>query len=58
LWSVTEILGAVYLIGRMVYWRSYVSNPSKRNLEFVLLMMPNLALVALAVAEIVTGLVG
>jgi glutathione S-transferase len=48
-------LGAVYLIGRTIYWRTYVSNPSKRALGFMLSMMPTLALVVLALAGIVLG---
>jgi glutathione S-transferase len=49
-------LGAVYLIGRMIYWRSYVKDPSTRSMGFMLSMMPTLALVALAVVGIVLGL--
>jgi glutathione S-transferase len=51
-------LGVVYLIGRMIYWRSYVSDPSKRAFGFMLSMMPTLALVALAVAGIFVSLFG
>jgi uncharacterized membrane protein YecN with MAPEG domain len=51
-------LGAVYLIGRMIYWRSYVNNPSSRALGFSLSFFPTVALVLLTVAGIVMGLVG
>jgi glutathione S-transferase len=50
-------LGAAYLIGRTFYWRSYVSNPSKRSFGYMLSMMPTLVLVVLAVVGIVLGLV-
>jgi glutathione S-transferase len=51
-------LGVVYLIGRMIYWRSYVSDPSKRAFGFMLSMMPTLALVVLAVVGIFVSLFG
>ncbi|MEK8033728.1 MAPEG family protein [Ideonella sp. DXS29W] len=46
--------GAVYVIGRFIYWRAYVANPSSRQLGFVLSMLPvmGLALAALVPAVI------
>ncbi len=38
------LLGSVYLIGRMIYWRSYVADPATRSLGFGLSMAPILAL--------------
>jgi len=43
-------IGAVYLVGRFVYWRAYVRAPSGRALGFALSMLPVIALVLLAVA--------
>ena len=43
-------LGAVYLIGRFIYWRAYVGNPASRTLGFLLSMLPILTLVVLALA--------
>ena len=43
--------GAVYLVGRLLYWRSYVAAPASRGLGFGLSMLPILALV-------IGGLVG
>ena len=37
-------LGAVYLVGRFVYLRSYVADPAKRGTGFGLSMLPILAL--------------
>ena len=37
-------VGAVYLVGRMLYWRSYVAAPATRGLGFALSMFPILAL--------------
>jgi hypothetical protein len=37
-------LGAVYLIGRMVYCASYVKNPKSRGIGFGLSMLPIMAL--------------
>jgi glutathione S-transferase len=38
------ILGTVYLVGRLVYLRSYVADPAKRSLGFGLSMLPIFAL--------------
>ena len=38
------LLGAVYLVGRFVYLRSYVADPAKRGMGFGLSMLPILAL--------------
>ena len=37
-WMATA--GAVYLIGRMVYWHAYVADPSRRGLGFLLSLLP------------------
>jgi glutathione S-transferase len=37
-------LGAVYLVGRIVYFRSYVADPSQRSMGFGMSMLPMLAL--------------
>ena len=36
------VLGAVYVIGRFVYARSYVRDPKSRSIGFGLSMLPNL----------------
>jgi glutathione S-transferase len=48
-------LGAVYLLGRFIYWRAYVRAPSARGLGFGLSMLPLLVLLALALAGAVMG---
>ena len=47
LWSplYAAICGAVYLLGRIIYWRAYVSEPGKRTLGFALCMGPILVLI-------------
>lgn len=45
--------GVVYLIGRFIYWRSYIKAPSSRELGFGLSMLPVLALLIGALAGIV-----
>ncbi len=49
-------LGVVYLIGRLLYWRAYVSDPAKRALGFMLSMFPTIALCVLAMVGIVMKL--
>ena len=59
-WSASLVagLGAVYLVGRLIYWRAYVSAPSKRGAGFVLSMLPTLFLSIMALAGIVMSLLG
>ena len=51
-------LGAVYIIGRHIYWRAYVSDPSKRGIGFMLSMLPTLFLLVLALVGIILSLTG
>ena len=37
-------LGAVYLVGRIVYFRSYVADPARRSMGFSMSMLPVLVL--------------
>jgi glutathione S-transferase len=37
-------IGAVYLVGRIIYFRSYVADPAKRELGFGLSVLPILVL--------------
>ena len=56
--SLVAGLGVVYLIGRLIYWRAYVSDPSKRGIGFMLSMFPTLFLAILALVGIVLSLSG
>lgn len=40
-------LGLVYLVGRFVYWRSYMARPASRSLGFLLTVLPTFAFIAL-----------
>jgi glutathione S-transferase len=53
-WVVAAV-GAVYLVGRVIYWRAYVSEPSTRGLGFVLSIGP---VFGLALAALVPALLG
>lgn len=48
-WAVAG-LGAVYLFGRVLYWRAYTESPAKRGLGFVLSSAPILILMLGALA--------
>lgn len=54
---VVALTGAVYLLGRILYWRSYVTNPSARGLGFFLSIFPifGLILSALVAAVLSSG---
>lgn len=47
--------GAVYLLGRFVYWRSYVAAPASRGIGFGLSLLPILALLIGCLVGIVRG---
>ena len=53
------VLGTIYLIGRFIYLRAYVAEPSKRSLGFGLSALPILVLLATdlvgAVARLIRG---
>lgn len=51
-------LGAVYLIGRFIYWRAYVGDPSRRGVGFILSMLPTMLLAVGALAGIILSLAG
>lgn len=44
-------LGCIYLVGRLLYYQAYTSNPGKRGAGFILSALPTLILIAI-------GLVG
>ena len=50
-------LGAIYLIGRIVYFRSYVADPDKRSMGFGLSMVPALVLLVGALLGAVRALI-
>jgi uncharacterized MAPEG superfamily protein len=50
-------VGAVYLIGRVIYLRGYVADPRQRSIGFALSMLPILILVLAALAGAVKALV-
>lgn len=57
-WSpaVVAAIGAVYLVGRIVYWRAYVSAPAKRGTGFLLSIGPIMVLVLAALVPALLGM--
>lgn len=49
-------VGAVYLVGRVIYWRSYVNDPKSRGLGFGLTALPTLALLGATLVGLVMAL--
>jgi uncharacterized MAPEG superfamily protein len=49
-------LGLVYLVGRLLYGRAYVANPSRRSLGFTLSAAPVMVLLAGALIGALLGL--
>ncbi|NZA26214.1 MAPEG family protein [Luteimonas sp. SJ-92] len=47
-------VGAVYLVGRFVYRRAYLADPGRRQVGFLLTVLPIFALLAAAVFGAVT----
>jgi glutathione S-transferase len=50
-------LGAVYLIGRIWYFRSYVKSPGSRSWGFAVSSLPNLALLAGGIIGVIVAMV-
>ncbi|WP_323036979.1 MAPEG family protein [Pararhodobacter sp.] len=59
-WSAMIVapIGAVYLIGRTIYWRAYVADPASRSVGFGLSMLPILLLLLLAGAGALRAMIG
>ncbi|OYU76680.1 MAG: hypothetical protein CFE45_31385 [Burkholderiales bacterium PBB5] len=53
-WAVAAA-GAVYLVGRFIYWRAYVTAPASRGLGFVLSIGPVFTLIIATIGGIVLG---
>jgi uncharacterized MAPEG superfamily protein len=51
------LLGAVYLIGRVLYARAYIADPPKRELGYTLSFLPIAALVLMALIGTIVHLV-
>jgi glutathione S-transferase len=51
-------LGVVYLVGRVIFWRAYVTDPSKRALGFILSIVPTMLLAVLALIGVVMSMFG
>ena len=51
-WPPTYVtaVGIVYLVGRFVYWRSYIADPTSRGLGFLLTVSPTFLLLTAGVA--------
>ena len=57
-WSSVVVagIGLVFVIGRFMYWRAYVTEPSKRGTGFMLTLIPSLVLIVLSVVGIVMSI--
>ena len=55
-WAV--LLGAIFILGRALYFKGYVSAANKRSLGFTLSMMPTLALLIGGLYGSIRALVG
>lgn len=57
-WPETYVaaVGSVYLLGRIIYWRSYVSDPKKRALGFMLTLIPTVLLLVAALVGAIMAL--
>jgi uncharacterized membrane protein YecN with MAPEG domain len=51
------LLGVVYLIGRLIYLRAYIAEPSRRSLGFTISSVPILALLAIDLIGSVSRLI-
>jgi uncharacterized MAPEG superfamily protein len=49
-------IGAVYLVGRVIYYRAYIADPAKRGPGFSLSFLPSAVLLVAALVGLVRGL--
>lgn len=58
LWSATytAVAGAVYIVGRIVYWRACMAEPKSRSLGFALSMGPILVLLVASFIAVVKSM--
>ena len=56
-WSVWIVapIGVIYLVGRIIYWRTYMANPAGRTVGFVMSVFPIAALVILGLLGAIIG---
>ena len=54
---IAAALGVVYLIGRFIYFSSYVKDPKSRSLGYGLSALPTMALLAGAIIGAIRGLI-
>lgn len=54
---VAAALGAVYLVGRLLFASSYVADPAKRSLGFMLSFLPTVVLLVGGLVQVVRVLV-
>ncbi len=50
-------IGLVYVVGRFVFWRAYVTDPSKRAIGFMMSFLPIAVLSVMAVLGVVLSIV-
>ena len=50
------VLGAIYLVGRMLYLRGYVRDPKQRGPGYGLSLLPTIALLLIALVGVVRAL--
>lgn len=55
--EVVAAVGLVYIIGRFIYWRAYVTAPKKRAIGFILSFAPIAVLIVLAIVGIIQSLI-
>jgi glutathione S-transferase len=49
-------IGAIYLVGRTIYYRAYIADPAKRGMGFSLSLFPSAALLIAALVFIIRGM--
>ncbi len=50
------VAGAVYIVGRIIYWRAYMAAPQTRTLGFALSMGPCLVLLVAALVGVIRSI--
>lgn len=56
--TLVAVIGLVYVFGRFMYWRAYVTRPTSRSFGFLLSIAPTIALILMSLLGIILTITG
>lgn len=58
-WSplLISVIGLFYVVGRFIYWKAYIKEPSKRGVGFIVSLFPTIVLGLLSLIGVLIAIV-